>query len=390
MKNKVIVIGINHFNTLGMIRALGINGVKPHVIIVNPNGVNNYCAKSKYVSGYDVVTSDDEAYSALINRFKEETVKPVLVPTSDGAIYMIDTHHDTLAEKYIIPHINNKQGEIAKLMNKANQALWAQDLGIPTAKTFLVNFDEMGLYKSEDYPMPCIVKPVLSHEGSKGDIKRCDSKEELLDYFEELKAKGYFRILLQEFLFKDYEMELFGCMMEHRKEIPYILTKHVREWKRVGGSVCCHEFVLDQELHCQAKDILWKIQEYGYVGNFDIEIINIGGKIYLNEINFRNSGDIYACFYNKLYYAYYSYLDMIGEAAFPMKLDYGNRYYAMCEDRDINYVRFGYMSFPEWFKYFLKTKDFAYFSWNDLPGSIAFYKKYNVFKYILKKIHFCK
>lgn len=375
MKNKVIIIGINHFNTLGLIRSFGVNGIKPYVIIVNPDEYCNFCIKSKYVAGYFIVRSDEEAYRILKEKFVGEQLKPVLAPSSDGAIYMIDTHHDELKEKYILPHINNKQGGIARLMNKLNQAMWAQELGIPTAKTYLVKFDNPSEYLNTDYPMPCIVKPVLSHEGSKSDIKKCETKEELLSYIDQLRKKGYFRILLQEFLVKDYEMELFGTMMENRKEVPYLLTKHVREWPTIGGSVCCHEFILDEAYHIQAKRILQKIQEYGYVGNFDIEIINVGGKIYLNEINFRNSGDIYACFYNKVFYSYYSYLDMIGEKGFSLKTTYDNKYYAICEDRDFLWVKEGLMSFKDWFKYFKRTKDFAYFSWKDMRPCIAFYKK---------------
>lgn len=384
MRNEVIIVGINHFNTLGLIRSFGVNGVKPRVILVNSRGTSNFCGKSKYVNGCDIVQSYDDALKILHKISAEYQTKPVLVPSSDGAIYMIDTHHDELTLNYIIPHINNKQGEIAKLMNKANQAIWAQQLDIPTAQTFLINFEDDN-WQLMDYPMPCIVKPVLSHEGSKGDIRRCNNRKELKGYIDYLKDKGYFRILLQEFLVKDYEMELFGTMMANRKEIPYILTKHVREWPVVGGSVCCHEFILDQVLHNQAKIILEKIKNCGYVGNFDIEILNVGGKIYLNEINFRNSGDVYACFHNKIHYAFYGYLDMIGEENNKMKTEYTNKYYAMVEDRDIKWAFNKLISFREWFKYFRKTKDFAYFSWKDLPGTFAYYKRYGLVHNLLKK-----
>lgn len=386
MKNKVIIIGINHFNTLGLIRSFGVNGIYPHVILVNPSDINNnYCIKSRYVRGYNIVKSDDDAIKVLLEQFYDDYQKPVLVPSSDGAIYTIDTHHNLLAEKYIIPHINHKQGEIARLMNKADQMLWAKEMGIPTAETYLIDlYNEK--WQTTEYPMPCIVKPVLSHEGNKEDIKRCETRDELYIHIKHLKDKGYFRVLLQKFIIKDYEMELFGTIMENRKEIPYILTKHLREWPEVGGSVCFHEFILDKELHRQAKTILEKIQNYGFVGNFDIEIIYKDNVIYLNEINFRNSGDIYACFYNKIYYSYYSYLDMIGELDFPINLHYKNVYYAMCEDRDFKWVREGMISFKEWLKLFFKTKDFAYFSWLDLPGTYAYYKKYNIISLLIKTI----
>ncbi|WP_028911844.1 ATP-grasp domain-containing protein [Prevotella sp. MA2016] len=373
MRNKVIIIGINHFNTLGLIRSFGVNSIKPHVIIVNPDNYKNFCVKSKYVGGYHIVHSDEEALRILVENFHDEPCKPVLVPSSDGAVYMIDNNHDILESRYYLPHINHKNGEIARLMNKFNQALWAQELGIPTAKTFLINFDNGEELYNRDFPMPCIVKPVLSHEGCKADIKRCDSREELLSYCEELKTKGYFRILLQEFLIKDYEMELFGAVLEREGVVPYILTKHVREWPVVGGSVCCHKFIIDESYHKQARIILKKIQDYGFVGNFDIEIINVAGKIYLNEINFRNSGDIYACFNNKLFYSYYSYLDMIGDDLPTMNMTYTENYYAMCEDRDFLWVKEGLIPFKEWYGYFRRTKDFAYLSWNDMRPCIAFY-----------------
>lgn len=383
MKNKVIIIGTNHFNTLGLIRSFGVNGINPYVIIINPNNSNNYCIKSKYVKEYNIVNSYDEALSVLLEGVHNENLKPVLVPSSDGGIYMIDTHHNLLSERYILPHINHKQGEIAKLMNKANQMRWAKELEIRTAETYLINFDDEN-WETIKYPMPCIVKPVLSHEGNKSDIKRCETHDELSLYIKELKAKGYSRILLQEFIIKEYEMELFGSILENKKEIPYILTKHIREWPPIGGSVCCHEFILNENLHRQAKNILQKIQNYGLVGNFDIEIIYKDGIIFLNEINFRNSGDVYACFHNKLYYSYYSYLDMIGVNDFKMNLNYKADFYAMCEDRDIMWVKGKMISLKKWLKYFLKTKDFAYFSWSDIPGSYAYYKNRISLKKMIK------
>ena len=57
----------------------------------------------------------------------------------------------------------------------------------------------------------------------------------------------------------------------------------------------------------QAEEILQKLKASGYVGNVDIEILSIKDKLYLNEVNFRNSGDVYALFKDKVYYPYYSY-----------------------------------------------------------------------------------
>lgn len=118
--------------------------------------------------------------------------------------------------------------------------------------------------------------------------------------------------MVQEFLKKDYEAELFGAILQSTDKIPYLLSKHVREWPPIGGSVSYHEFIDDAILHGKAKALLSKIRNSGYVGNIDIELFIIGDDIYLNEVNFRNSGDVYACFAPAVFYPYYSYLDMVG------------------------------------------------------------------------------
>lgn len=141
---KAIIIGSHHHNTLGLIRSLGRNGVKPDVLFVNNSGKDDYCQKSKYVKRYITVKTYDEALSHLIlGTFLDDNCHPVLFPSSDGAEYMLDINMYMLKNKYVVPGINNKQGEVAKLMNKAVQNLWAQSLGIQTAKTYLVDLQDV-------------------------------------------------------------------------------------------------------------------------------------------------------------------------------------------------------------------------------------------------------
>jgi len=71
-----------------------------------------------------------------LREFRGEKIKPVLVPTSDGLAYEIDTRLDELKQYFFVPSINGKQGEITRLMDKKSQALWAHQLGLKTAKTW--------------------------------------------------------------------------------------------------------------------------------------------------------------------------------------------------------------------------------------------------------------
>ena len=46
--NKVILIGGDHHNGLGLARSFGINGIKPYGIIVTGRNKHSFISKSKY------------------------------------------------------------------------------------------------------------------------------------------------------------------------------------------------------------------------------------------------------------------------------------------------------------------------------------------------------
>lgn len=374
--NKVIIIGGDHYNALGLVRCFGINGIKPDGILTEPNEFNRFCNYSKYWNTVKYVTDEDEAYQYLLT-LPSCDEKPVLVPSSDGAMLMIDDHCEELTKKYILPGFKHNPGMVANLMNKYNQMMWANDLGIETAKTWLLGLNE---YENQlqEFVYPCIVKPVISTEGHKPDIRKCDDEKSLISAIDGLKQKGYKRILLQEFLIKDYECELWGCIPEHSSKIPYLLSKHYREWPRVGGTVSCHEFIVDSDMKKQAEEILQKLKSGGYVGNVDIEILSIKGKLYLNEVNFRNSGDVYALFKDRLYYPYYSYLDMIGQDISDFNMDYTNNAYAMNETTDIRHAITGGISLFTWLRFLRQSKDKAYWFKGDMKPALYKYKYFVV------------
>lgn len=63
---------------------------------------------------------------------------------------------------------------------------------------------------------PCIVKPVISAEGDKRDIAICNSENQLLNVLEKLREKHYKRVLIQEYLTIDYEIDVFGCVLKQK------------------------------------------------------------------------------------------------------------------------------------------------------------------------------
>lgn len=373
--NSVIIFGGDHYNALGLARVFGINGIKPYGILTVDKGQEKkvYAAKSRYWNKNWIVNSEEEGLNIIIEKFSNIYEKAVIIPSSDRAELIIDQNMNRLKSKFYVPGIRNEQGAVSRLMNKTIQNEWAQTIGLKTAESC-----ELDLYENDCIRKirwyPCILKPVLSSEGKKEDIVKCENQECVLQEIETLKKKGYKRILAQKFLHKDYEVELFGAIASNSKVIPYILSKHVREWPPIAGSVSCHQFIVDDKYKKIAEDILKKIMVYGYTGNIDIELFMINGELYLNEVNFRNSGDVYACFHNKVFYALIWYLDIIGKDISKFNLLYDNSRYAMNETTDIRHVIFGKMKLREWLHYYWNCSDFAIKFKGDMRPAFSRYK----------------
>ena len=41
--NRVLIIGGDHYNALGLVRCFGVNGIKPDGILTEPNEFNRFC-----------------------------------------------------------------------------------------------------------------------------------------------------------------------------------------------------------------------------------------------------------------------------------------------------------------------------------------------------------
>lgn len=84
--NKVI-IGCDHYNTLGFARVFGNNGIKPYIILVtsSKNANDNFCYASKFWQQTWFAFDEEEALQILNEEFKNLDKRPVLLPSSDGA-----------------------------------------------------------------------------------------------------------------------------------------------------------------------------------------------------------------------------------------------------------------------------------------------------------------
>ncbi len=277
MIETAIVIGGNHHNTLGLIRGLGRKGVMSSLILQSSSN-NNYVLKSKYITDFLLVKSDEDIINALRNKRKKE--KQVIICTSDGSASVIDRNRNELKDFYYLPGCE-EQNRLTTLMNKETMSKLAEECGLRIPKSIMVSRIETNL---KDIPYPCITKPILSIEGSKADIVICQNEDELRDYLNQSHTANF---QIQEYILKTMEYQLIGvvkddCLIPGRSRIitqpQYTNTGFLRYEKLDGNE--------------PMKQSLEFLKRTGYSGLFSMEFIrDAEGNDYFMEINFRNDGN---------------------------------------------------------------------------------------------------
>ena len=194
----------------------------------------------------------------------------------------------------------------------------------------------------------------------------------------ELKKLKYKRVLVQEYLKVDYEIDVFGAILHQEPFICQIPTHTIRSWLPEGGTNSFSYIITNEKIIKACKELITKVMDIGFYGLYDIELFVVDGKIYLNEINLRNSGDVYMGLNQSYYYPYAWICDCLGLKAdilpYPTRKEY-----TMTECADIRNVLVHNVSLIEWIKDFKKSSDFALKFKGDMKPA------YNRYLYYLKQ-----
>lgn len=375
--NTPIIIGGNHHNTLGVIRALGYRGIESIVILVTED-TDPYVAYSKYIQQCVIFKTKQEIVPFLIKYAKKGNEKSVILSCADFVTSELDLYYDTLKDHYYIPTAK-KQGVCNHFMNKDTMANLAQNTGIRIPKSWIVEDNTEINVNEVDFP--CIIKPLASILGSKAEIKIFHDRESLASYL--IENKGH-RFIIQKYIDKDFEYQLIGCSLNYGEEIIIPgYSKCIRpcpgtntgflEYKPFEGFVCdlnsCKEF----------------IRKIGYQGLFSMEYLrDKQGNDYFMEINMRNDGNgicVTGAGVN-LPYIWYQYC--VGED-YKKEWSKGvNDIFVMPEFDDFLLVLKRKVSMNTWWKDYKRTTTFMEYSKDD-PKPYYIRKKQFI-KHLLNKI----
>lgn len=374
-KTEIIIVGADHHNTLGVIRALGGDYIVNLIIHQSTETEKIKCSKSKYFNGKLVIVKNDEKelFSALSD-FKRnmDGKKIAIIPTSDFAALCIDKNYDELSKYYAVLSIDHTEGRIAYYMDKFHQKELADKYSILTADSVVI---DLSSEKNEDYltnlTYPRVLKPVISANGSKDDITIVLNQSELQTAIIRLKEKGYEQILLQQYIKKDFEVCVCGCITENSKKIHFGAFKKLREYPSKCGSASLIETVEMSELLTPILDTLVKIN---YSGLFDLDLFIVDNKIYLNEINFRNGGNMWALVRSGINAPDVWVNDILGNQM-PDKCFVKRKNILYMNETDFHHVLTREITLFKWIKDVVKANAFCYFWVKDIRGSLAWYKR---------------
>ena len=384
LKNEIVIIGGNHYNMLGVLRSLGEKKIKSNIIVTDKKRFA-YVTKSKYVKSYYQTVEDEEKIkNILLNNFINQKQKAILIPTSDFAALFIDKNLNELQKYFIVPNINNIQGQVEKIMDKYYQYELAKKNNIKMAKSFSLNLKNK--IELKNIPFPCIIKPLISALGSKKDIKICHNKNEFQKAINEFKGKKYQDVMIQEYIDYDYECELIGCANDNHIIIPGITTK-IWIYPLKSGSTSFGKIDSLKNFNFKINKIEKLIKSLNFTGIFDLEVFVKGNDMYLNEINFRNGGHSYAYTYDDVYIVYLWLLLVLNKDISKEVKQVNNSFYFNVELIEIKHLTHHNISFKTWYQDMKRTNISLFYNKNDVRPYIYKFFMQLVIDYLKPKIN---
>ena len=380
-QSKVIIIGGNHHNTLGLIRSIGEKGLPVYLFLEHQDNLDTCNLRfSKYITRMYHLKGENEILSLLKRDFWEEEDRPVILCASDASICLLDEHYDTLKDKFVFFNAGI-QGRISHFMNKANMFSAAEEAGFVTIKTwYLCKGDSI----PSDITFPCFSKARNSALDGKYSIGINYSIDDLQE-----KLKCGRNLLVQEYIEKDFEININGFSYNHGESV--LIDAVCRKIRDYTDRQSQYEVLENKSLHplVDYHAIRKLVRIIGYEGLFSVEMMIKNGVFYFLEINLRNDamGYLYTSAGYNYPYLWYRYgIDQLDGGA--LELPKLNKPIYIMQWSDFSDVFHKRLSLSHWLKDLSRTRAFFVLNLRD-PKPFLFVIWQNV-KLVLHKLHILK
>lgn len=302
---RVVVAGRNYCSNLTMARAIGYAGYEVEILRVFQYKPHFFTlgkfvradAYSKYIKAYHtcIARKKNKRIVKQLIQIADTNRKMLLVPVDDLVANAIDEYMEDLEPYYIMPNVNHKQGELSRLMSKSIQKELARKADLPVVNCCVIKTENGNFEIPDTVSYPCFVKPNISKNAFKTDMKKCENREELEQWLEKISAKKDVEMLVEDFINIDKELALLGVSTVEGVFIPACMEAEVeghdaRRGVAMSGHIMSCEAMVDL-----VNKIAQFIKSLQYEGLFDVDLIRtVGGKILFTELNLRFGGSGYA------------------------------------------------------------------------------------------------
>lgn len=281
-----IIFGAGNYNSLGVLHAMAEAGVGVFILCVGKARdwkKGNIIGYSRFAGNIHVVDTADEGAEWLLSHMEEFPQNTVVYPTGDNEEKALDMRLDALMPRFRFPNAG-RQGAVARLMDKHIQTDLAEKAGIRILKSQFTNSDDFSFAKVN---YPCMVKPLDSTSGSKGDMRVCGNEDELKKALESAQHTKNF--IVQQYIKNEADLLFLGISFpDGSVEIPALVRK---PGVSPTGEYTHALVTTDVEAWLpEKKEVETFVRSLGYTGPFSIEFGLEKGKNYFFEINLRNDG----------------------------------------------------------------------------------------------------
>lgn len=381
---QIIIIGISHHNTLGVIRALGRKGLSSqlHLVLI---GESDYISCSKYIAKERLYRIPDD--STLVNTLdilniggKENPA--IVICCSDSSVSTLDASRSLLQDRYILPSASLEYGGVHGLMGKDKQTTIATEVGLRIPISRILELDDTSFNNAiaQWNIFPCILKPIDSVQGHKTDIHICQNKESMLS---DLKASSCRKFIVQEFIDKDFEFQLIGCSLKGGEDIVIPgYTRIIRQPDNTNTGFLQYN-PIGSDMDDTLTAVRYFLNKIEYSGLFSVEFLKSkDGLDYFMEINMRNDGNAICVTDAGMNLPYIWYAYNAGEDYITEESQVIHSLYCMPEFDDVVFVLKGKLSLVKWLKDLHRTTSFMEYAKDDKK---PFYKKLKSFVHFLSK-----
>lgn len=304
-KPRVVVAGRNYCSNLCMARSLGQAGYEVEVLRVFQVKPKWYDlmkqlkpdAYSKYVKAFHICIANRKPQRIVkkLIRMGDPYRKMLLIPSDDLVANIADEYMKKLRRFYYMPNVNNKSGEINRLMSKSIQKDLAREAGLPVINSCVIDAYHGKFEIPETVTYPCFIKPNVSKNSSKSRIKRCENEEELRGYLTEFSRRKRIQMLVEDYVEIGREYSILGVSAcENVVASGYFGAEEGGHDGRRGVAMI-GKIRPTSEQQQLIDDIAAFISTLNFEGLYDVDLIEtVDGKMYFVELNMRFGASGYA------------------------------------------------------------------------------------------------